>query len=322
MDLIFLLGRSNDPHIESLSRELNKIDENHVIIDRIDLQDSFNVKFNNGEVKSEINIRGKVYRLDKIKSVWNYSPIQVVMSRKINKKMSKFVREEWIEGIVSLWNIMDGRWVNDPNALINASNRLGQLRLAADVGLQTPKTLITNDKNRFLDFFNDCKSNIVAKTLHGSEGVPHNGMIYTTKILRKDLQYADKLVYAPCIFQEHIPKKTELRITIIGNTLKVAEIQSQRSRKTMHDWRRYDTFTKTPYRKATIPMDEAHKLLRLMKALNLEFGAVDMIKTPNNELVFLEINPNGAWLWIEQLTGMKISKDIAHLLADNRVAPR
>jgi hypothetical protein len=45
-----------------------------------------------------------------------------------------------------------------------------------------------------------------------------------------------------------------------------------------------------------------------------------MIKTPNNEFVFLEINPSGRWLWIEELTGMNISKDIANLLAGNSEA--
>ncbi len=38
-----------------------------------------------------------------------------------------------------------------------------------------------------------------------------------------------------------------------------------------------------------------------MKALGLNFGAIDMILTPAGEYVFLEINPNGQWAWIQQL---------------------
>jgi hypothetical protein len=48
MDVIALLGRSNDPHIESISRELNKIGEKYVLIDSIELRDTFDIKFNNG----------------------------------------------------------------------------------------------------------------------------------------------------------------------------------------------------------------------------------------------------------------------------------
>jgi glutathione synthase/RimK-type ligase-like ATP-grasp enzyme len=39
----------------------------------------------------------------------------------------------------------------------------------------------------------------------------------------------------------------------------------------------------------------------LVKKLGLEFGALDLIVTPDNEYVFVEINPNGQWAWIQQL---------------------
>jgi glutathione synthase/RimK-type ligase-like ATP-grasp enzyme len=49
--------------------------------------------------------------------------------------------------------------------------------------------------------------------------------------------------------------------------------------------------------------------------MNLEFAAVDLLQTLDDEIVFLEINPNGRWLWIEEQTGMDISKDIGLHLA-------
>lgn len=39
-----------------------------------------------------------------------------------------------------------------------------------------------------------------------------------------------------------------------------------------------------------------------------------MIVTPKGDYVFLEINPDGQWLWIERLTGLPISEAIADLL--------
>ena len=50
--------------------------------------------------------------------------------------------------------------------------------------------------------------------------------------------------------------------------------------------------------------------------MNLEFGAADFIRTPDDEYVFLEINPNGRWWWIQELTGMNIAKDIATHLSN------
>ena len=51
-----------------------------------------------------------------------------------------------------------------------------------------------------------------------------------------------------------------------------------------------------------------------MKDLGLCFGAIDMILTPKNEYVFLEVNPNGQWGWIEELTRVPISSAVANLL--------
>ncbi len=60
---------------------------------------------------------------------------------------------------------------------------------------------------------------------------------------------------------------------------------------------------------------------RFMKAAGLLYGAIDFIMTPRGELVFLEVNPAGQYLWIEKLTGLPISAAIADWLcsAPNRV---
>jgi hypothetical protein len=39
-----------------------------------------------------------------------------------------------------------------------------------------------------------------------------------------------------------------------------------------------------------------------------------MVLTPDGEHVFLEINPNGEWAWIEDETGLPIGAAIADLL--------
>jgi len=61
--------------------------------------------------------------------------------------------------------------------------------------------------------------------------------------------------------------------------------------------------------------------VELVNKLKLAFGAIDMIVTPDNRYVFLEINPNGHWLWIEELTGLPIARSMATLL-ERRVEAR
>ena len=49
--------------------------------------------------------------------------------------------------------------------------------------------------------------------------------------------------------------------------------------------------------------------------LGLEFGAIDLIITPQGNYVFLEVNGNGQFLWAEHLSGVEVSTAIARLLA-------
>ncbi|MEO9276185.1 MAG: hypothetical protein ABI340_00175 [Nitrososphaera sp.] len=110
-------------------------------------------------------------------------------------------------------------------------------------------------------------------------------------------------------------KKTEIRVNIINSTIHAVEIHSQESEKTKYDWRHYDDFNKTPYVPFSLPQKVSEKLLKIVKSMNLKFGAVDLIRTPSNEFVFLEVNANGRWWWIQELTGVNIAKDIAQALA-------
>ena len=54
--------------------------------------------------------------------------------------------------------------------------------------------------------------------------------------------------------------------------------------------------------------------LSLLKTLNLRFGAIDFILDKKGNYIFLEINPNGQWAWIEKQTGYEISNEITNLL--------
>jgi len=318
MSTVVLLGRKADPHIIGVCKELSKINTNYIVLDTINFRDSILVEFDGNTINSYLNIGSKRVQLGQISSIWNYAPLNVLLKGKIIQRSLEFIRAEWNEGISSLWNSISPHWINHPYANQITLNRLYQLRNAKQVGLNTPVTLVTNDPDSFRRFYERYNGNLVAKTLHSSRGLPKGKMIYTTKIEYKDMKYAENLKYAPCMFQEYVPKKTEYRVTIIGTKFHVAEIHSQSSKRTRVDWRRYDDFKKTPYLKSKLPEAISNKLLKLMKRIRLEFAAVDLIRTPSDEIFFLELNTSGRWWWIQELTGMNIAKDIAYCLSQNK----
>ena len=52
-----------------------------------------------------------------------------------------------------------------------------------------------------------------------------------------------------------------------------------------------------------------------MGELGLLFGTIDMKLTEGGEHVFLEVNPQGQFLYIEILTGLPIANAVADFLA-------
>jgi len=138
--------------------------------------------------------------------------------------------------------------------------------------------------------------------------------VFTSPVTEEDLrQFGSELKYAPTIFQNYVDKKLELRITIAGKQVFTCAIHSQDSPLTKDDWRHYD-LERVKHEIYSLPKDVEQKLLQCMKVWGLQFGAIDMILTPDDEYVFLEINPSGQWGWIEVLTDMSISQGIAQLL--------
>ena len=53
-----------------------------------------------------------------------------------------------------------------------------------------------------------------------------------------------------------------------------------------------------------------------MAHFGLDYGAADLIVTPDGRYVFLEVNPNGQYGWVENMTGMPIGSAIADQLME------
>lgn len=117
----------------------------------------------------------------------------------------------------------------------------------------------------------------------------------------------------PVIIQSYIQKEFELRVTVVKDKVFACAIYSQSSERTREDWRRYD-IPNTPHKIYKLPKQIEQKCVDIVKKLGLEFGCIDMIVTPGGEFIFLEINPNGQWLWIEHLTGLPIGDAISEEL--------
>src|SRR5581483_6062663 len=95
-----------------------------------------------------------------------------------------------------------------------------------------------------------------------------------------------------------------------------ASLDSQASDVTRKDWRAGD-WRGTELKQAvfTLPDSVQASIQRLMASFDIKFASIDMILTPDGEFVFLELNPNGQWLWLEIDLGLPLVASMADLLA-------
>jgi glutathione synthase/RimK-type ligase-like ATP-grasp enzyme len=215
-----------------------------------------------------------------------------------------------------LTNILENldcpKWISHPNNINIAENKILQLREAQKIGLKIPKTLIANTAEKIIEFASKINNEkIIIKPLHSGRVNFQNGtkLIYSNVLNAAKLKNLDQYHLTPCIYQEYIDKLYELRITVVNESVFAAKVDSQANSNTKIDWRK-EKLAFSPY---NLPDELSNKCIELTKSLGLNFGAIDMIRTKNG-YVFLEINPNGQWAWIEMDTKLPISNAIINYL--------
>ncbi len=208
-------------------------------------------------------------------------------------------------------------FVLDPVVNIRrAENKELQLRVAESLGLKTPRTLVTNDPAAVRAFAEECGGDVVTKML--SSFAVHEGgreqVVFTNPLSAQDLAELDGLDLCPMVFQERVEKRLELRVTVLGERVFTASIDSTSRERARHDWRREGVAMLGEWRAFELPAAVERKVLALQDALGLNYGALDFILTPDERLVFLEINPVGEFFWLERVPGFPLSDAIADVL--------
>jgi len=210
------------------------------------------------------------------------------------------------------------RWMSHPDAIWKAEFKPYQLRVATNVGLEIPRTLISNRPESIRSFYQSC-TRTVAKPVRSGH-IVKNGVdcaVFTTKLDDEAMEFLPDAALCPTIYQELIPKACDIRVTIVGQKIFAVAIDSQSDPNAEIDWRKTEN-PHLPHSRVELPKRLERLLLDLMSALSLSYGAIDLVLTPEGRYVFLEINPNGQWLWMDEMLSLGISHSIADWLAEGK----
>lgn len=259
----------------------------------------------------DVQTKEAQFNTSEIGAVWNRKVWTPIFKNTMNEQyLQASIRESVAVRTAFFQSLQHLPWLDHIPAVVEASDKYYQLRVAHSVGLKVPETLISNDEKAVRRFYKKLKTPMICK-LHTALSNSMKGStfsFYTTLIEEENLEDLDMLNVCPMIFQSFISKAYELRVAYVDGQCFAGKIQSG----DVVDWRKPGFhFSWEDY---TIPLPLQKKLIALMQKLNLSFGAIDLIAQPNGEYVFLEVNPVGEWGMLERDLDLPISEAIAKVL--------
>ena len=318
--MVLVISRPVDAHVDYI---LPKIQETGCSVHRLFLED-FPAKEHiellidqnglSGTITTEIN----EHELQKITSVWVRPMGSFGVSKNVSDEQNReFVVRESQVVLDGLFAVLNCQWINHPVSIRVAENKIHQLRVAQRLGLRIPKTLITQEPGKAKSFFYSCNEKMIVKPFRSFSFRGNDGSltaIPTHLINRDELAKLPSIAFCPTLLQEYVEKDIELRVTVVGSDVFACAIHSQEHNLTAVDWRLGVTSELLRYSRYQLPVEVSELCVSLNKALGLSYSAIDIIKTPEGEYVFLEANPNGQWLWIEEKVGFPISNALVGML--------
>jgi hypothetical protein len=191
------------------------------------------------------------------------------------------------------------RWVDDPFDIARAEDKLWQLATATAAGVTIPEAVQTNDR-AVVEALAD-KGPVVAKAVSPGSGIAP----FVDLVAPGDLTRADG---NPTLFERLVAAAADLRVvTVAGHAW-----AWRRPRQTgTIDWRAED-----PSGQGFLPVDSADLIrtaVRFTAALGLTISVQDWLETGEGP-VFLEANPQGAWLFLDRADELVVPALGQHLL--------
>lgn len=237
----------------------------------------------------------------------------------LSRPERRFAAAEAKWGLGGVLASLPCRWINHPGRIAAAEYKPVQLATAVACGLGVPSTIITNDRDAARGFVAGLADRAVYKTL-STPGVVDGeeaAVVYTTPV---DTARVDDpaVTLTAHLLQERVAKGGDVRATVVGHRVFAVAIEvTGDCPRAILDWRA--DYSSHRYEVTELPAAVHEGLLATMGQLGLCFAAADFVVTPDGQYLFVDLNPNGQWAWLEQATGLPIAAAIAdELLAPTR----
>ena len=317
-DVVLVVTEPMDPHADQVIRKLNDLE---VPVFRLHTEEfplgdvRVSVRPSADGLVGDVSAGGRTFRTTDLRAAWYRRPRPPWLRGTLPAGMVRFVSTQARATLAALWQaIPENRWVASPAALLRADVKALQLVHAARAGLAIPDTLITNDPARARGFrAGQAGGCCAAKALQVEVTNSADGYRTPfTAVWADDAIAEDRSIeMSPTIYQEYLEKLVELRCVVMGDEIYCAEMDTQSRPATRLDSRLDPDIPMRPHR---LPPEVEAAVARLVASFGIRTASMDLVLRPDGRYVFLDLNPNGQWLWIEERAGLPLSDAMARLL--------
>ena len=213
------------------------------------------------------------------------------------------IQRDIVALITGIADEFEGKVLSKPSVLKRSENKVYQLLYSMKYNLNIPNSYIGNSNDYCKEFA--LKKSIIKPLTTGK--VQRDGLfeVFQTSMFA---DFDDDISLTPVYVQDYKNKKYEVRLTVIDNYIYAVRIDT----KDKVDWRK--DYENHKYTVIECPQNVKSVCMKMLSDFGLKFGAFDFIVNELDEWIFLEVNPNGQWLWLEVSLGLDISQKIVDYL--------
>lgn len=317
--MLLVVTSKQDVHADAVIHELNK---RHLPVFRLNTEDVLS-KY---QISLQIDVSG-IWAgtvTDELGRVVNLENLQIAWIRRpdfpfenAEDGVQKFVMAEVRALISCLYALPNITFMNETFDAQRAKTKFQQLIHASELGIRIPRTIMTNSPHEAERFAERAEGDLLVKAIYtgnidrgeAKQGLP------SRKISRDRLFELCELVRnCPVQIQDYVEKNYEIRVTVVGENVFAVKIDSQLNELTKVDWRPHTALN--PHSAISLPDKIAIFCRTYIREQRLLFGAMDFIVDSVGRYVFLENNPSGQYLWLEDETGVPITDALVELFAE------
>ncbi len=317
--MILIISSYIDPHVEVVANELRSLGAEYTRIDLGAFFHDFEIDYSliNGNIEFTIHNKhtGRTFSRQDISGVWWRRIASIYEDSAPVSECNADAREtaNFIKNLLE--SLPDSYFpLGHPYNIRKAENKPLQLSIASRVGFDIPticfsNSLVTLNSHIAPERDYVVKSLFLHLATRGNEELSFYAMAFPGSDLRQRIGENKE---GACFLQDRIHRQYDVRLNVLPHAMIGAKINLDTLPPGEVDWRP----TTMDHRHEIIdpPSEIANKCRAMLSELSTPWGAFDFIVDNAGKWWFLEVNPNGQWLWIQQKIGVNLAQHFAYEL--------